>query len=68
MKIARTLIVLALLQGPSAAFNAVAQVPPHIPGTICFTPQFWCWMGGQGQPGTICYCTTPYGPVQGRLG
>lgn len=22
---------------------AVAQVPPHEPGTICFTKKFWCW-------------------------
>ena len=31
---------------------AQAQVPPHLPGTVCFTPQFWCWTGPHlvGQP------------------
>lgn len=68
MKIVRTLLVLVLLQGPSAAIKVSAQVPPHMPGTICFTPQFWCWAPMQGPAGAPCWCASPYGPVQGRLG
>jgi hypothetical protein len=53
-----------LIQSPIA----VAQVPPHQPGTICFTSSFWCWASPPGPPGGQCYCPSPYGPVQGVLG
>ena len=46
---------------------AQAQVPPHYPGTICFTPSFWCW-SSPGQPGTPCACPSPRGLVRGYLG
>ena len=48
--------------------TALAQVPPHAPGSICFTPQFWCWANPPGPPGGLCGCPSPYGFVQGRLG
>lgn len=48
--------------------SVIAQVPPHQPGTICFTPQFWCWMTYPMYPGQPCFCMTPYGPVQGITG
>jgi hypothetical protein len=48
--------------------SAAAQVPPHQPGTICFTPQFWCWMQYPNFPGQVCYCQTQYGPVRGVTG
>jgi hypothetical protein len=51
--------------GPSAA---VAQVPPHAPGSICFTAEFWCWAQPPGPPGSPCSCPTPGGQVQGVLG
>ena len=44
--------------------SAVAQVPPHQPGTICFTPGFWCWMPYPTYPGTFCVC----GNTPGRTG
>jgi hypothetical protein len=47
---------------------ALAQVPPHTPGTICFTPSFWCWANPPGTPGAACTCPSPYGPVAGTLG
>lgn len=47
---------------------AFAQVPPHAPGTICFTPTFWCWAYPPGPPGFPCGCPGPYGFVQGTLG
>ena len=50
-----------------AAIPASAQVPPHPPGTICQTPNFWCWVQGNGQPGSRCQCPSPYGPKEGRL-
>jgi len=46
---------------------AIAQVPPHQPGTICATPQFWCWAVYPGPPGTRCSCPTPSGWVPGVL-
>jgi len=47
---------------------ARAQIPPHQPGTICFTPTFWCWALQIGPPGAPCQCPSPYGPIWGRLG
>jgi hypothetical protein len=47
---------------------ATAQVPPHYPGSICFTPQFWCWANPPGPPGTACGCPSPYGFVRGSRG
>ena len=29
---------------------ALAQVPPHAPGTICFTPSFCVGRSGRGRP------------------
>jgi len=34
----------------------------------CFTPSFWCWLPGFAPIGMPCYCGTPYGPIQGRVG
>lgn len=59
------LAALAALLGPGRL--AMAQVPPHVPGSICFTPQFWCWVNPPGPVGAFCTCFTPNGPVGGRL-
>ena len=42
--------------------------PPHPPGTICFTPRFWCWAQPPGPPNTSCGCPSPQGWVQGVRG
>jgi hypothetical protein len=47
---------------------STAQVPPHQPGSICFTPSFWCWADPPGPPGGQCWCPTRNGPVRGWLG
>ena len=47
--------------------EARAQVPPHTPGTICFTSGFWCWAQPPGKPGGACTCPSPTGPVKGTL-
>jgi hypothetical protein len=59
-----TVAALALLN-TDALF---AQVPPHAPGTICYTPDFWCWAPVPGAPGAPCQCPTQYGWVWGTLG
>lgn len=48
--------------------EAVAQVPPHTPGTVCFTSTFWCWAQPPGAPGAPCACPSPTGYVAGTLG
>ena len=48
--------------------EAGAQAPAHRPGTICLTPQFWCWAQPPGRPGTPCFCQTPFSRVRGTLG
>ena len=62
--VAIILATLSLIEAPLA----IAQVPPHQPGTICFTPQFWCWANPPGPPGGNCACPSPYGWIGGRLG
>ena len=61
-----TLLTVALLVW--ARTPAVAQVPPHQPGTVCLTPYFWCWAPQPGPPGLPCACPTPQGWVSGQLG
>jgi hypothetical protein len=60
----RAVLIAALVLSARAS----AQVPPHQPGTICFTPRFWCWMAYPGIPGQQCWCPAPYGPVPGVIG
>ena len=62
-RILRAGLLLALLGCPLAW----AQVPAHAPGSICFTPQFWCWAPYPGPVGAVCSCPTPNGWVGGRL-
>ena len=47
---------------------ALPQVPPHYPGTICFTPYVWCQLPGAVPVGARCFCNTPYGQVFGQAG
>ncbi|MBB6306614.1 hypothetical protein [Xanthobacter tagetidis] len=62
------LLGLIVMVAALASSSARAQVPPHQPGTICFTPYFWCWAQPPGPPGAYCGCPGPYGWVQGILG
>ncbi len=62
------LVIVILLLCLCSGDRAFAQVPPHPPGTICFTPQFWCWVQSAGTPGASCACFTPLGWVKGFLG
>jgi hypothetical protein len=52
-----------------AATVALAQVPPHKPGTICLArdKSLWCWARTPGAVGAACTCVTPYGDVAGTL-
>jgi hypothetical protein len=50
------------------ATPGIPQVPPHYPGTICFTPYVWCYLPGAVPVGTTCFCNTPYGRVFGQAG
>jgi hypothetical protein len=58
----------ALCLIPAAPIGAQGQVPPHSPGTICFTPYFWCWAQPPGPPGSPCACPSAYGWVNGVRG
>lgn len=64
----RLVVLAAALSLALLPIRAFAQVPAHVPGTICFTPQFWCWAQPPGPPGYPCGCPTPYGYVTGFLG
>jgi hypothetical protein len=68
------LMALALLLAGAALLLGLrddvahAQVPPHVPGTVCYTPNFWCWANPPGPPGTPCVCQAPTGYYGGILG
>jgi hypothetical protein len=62
--LSQAVLLIAALWAPALA---IAQVPPHAPGTICATPQFWCPAVYPGPPGTRCACRTAGGWVQGVL-
>ena len=32
---------------------AQAQVPPHQPGAVCYTPNFWCWAQQPARSGGV---------------
>ncbi len=64
-KFARRICAILML---AACATGDAQVPPHPPGTVCYTPQFWCWMQAPAYPGTVCFCPSPYGLVRGVVG
>ena len=46
----------------------VPQPPRHVPGTVCYVRQGWCWANPPGPPGGNCACKTPSGWIAGRLG
>ncbi len=50
--------VVLLLIAPEAASP---QAPPHTPGTLCFTPYFYCVLPRPQTPGTPCVCRTSGG-------
>lgn len=64
LKLSAVFTVLALLNAPVA----MAQIPPHSPGSICNTPEGWCWAKPPGLPGAPCNCPVDGGSVQGTLG
>jgi hypothetical protein len=69
MRYVAVVAMMALVLSPFVAIRqAAAQVPAHYPGTICFTPQFWCWVNPPGPPGGPCSCPSPYGWIAGRIG
>jgi hypothetical protein len=62
----RLAVLIGLVLG--AVADARAQVPPHVPGTICFTQWFWCVAQPPGPPGTQCACPSPQGWIPGVRG
>jgi hypothetical protein len=69
MKRVMIAVMLIVIAGLVAGADAAAPpAPPHAPGTICFTPQFWCFAQPPGTLGTRCACPTPYGLVAGFRG
>lgn len=68
MRTHRLLLATALLACALLAAPARAQLPPHVPGTVCYTPQGWCWAVYAGPPGARCACPAPNGYwIQGVL-
>lgn len=49
-----SIFLLTILLGTTQTSDA--QVPPHVPGTVCMTPDFWCWAKEQGEVGVECEC------------
>jgi hypothetical protein len=70
MKVIRAVVTVSaiLLLLLCSSDETLAQVPRHAPGTVCLTPQFWCWAQPPGTSGARCFCQTPLGRVGGVLG
>ena len=71
VRFGKSLVGAALIAGATglSATPSFAQIPPHAPGTICLTPDFWCWAPQQGVPGEKCFCQLAGGgAVEGILG
>jgi hypothetical protein len=66
--VAAVFSALVVLLFAGSAVVAQGRVPPHAPGSLCFTPQFWCYAQPPGRVGTPCACPTPYGWVAGFRG
>jgi hypothetical protein len=49
-------LLLALTALPAALGQGV-PIPPHAPGSICYTPQGWCWAVYPGPSGARCACS-----------
>lgn len=47
--------------------NSAPGAQPSQLSNICQTPNMGCILNQTGAVGTSCWCTTPYGPVQGIL-
>ena len=45
--------------------EALAELPPHTPGSICATQSFWCWTQPYGIYGQPCACPTAGGNAPG---
>ena len=58
----RKALAALLLFAPTAA---IPQVPPHQPGTVCYTQFLWCWMPRISPPGSSCFCPSPQGNILG---
>jgi hypothetical protein len=61
--VARLLATLAFIA--MSATTTIAALPAHEPGTICATPEFWCWAQLRGIYGQPCTCPTAAGYVSG---
>ena len=60
--------ILLALMALASPRQLLAQIPPHEPGTICFTPTMWCWAQTPGLPGRPCQCWNGSNWESGTLG
>jgi len=64
---ARLAACLVLLAALPAALAQGVPLPPHVPGSICYTPQGWCWAVYPGPAGSRCACAASGMWFQGVL-
>jgi hypothetical protein len=65
-RLKRRMLQLGAIFGMLCPSAAMAQLPPHAPGTICATPIGWCWLPQQIYVNSPCFCPGPYNqPVRG---
>lgn len=67
MRNKRAIAALLTLTAAASFSLAASALPAHPPGTICLTPQFWCWAIYPGPVGNRCACPTNSGWYQGVL-
>jgi hypothetical protein len=63
----KRLLMLGLPLAAALLTEAFAQPKNARPGTVCITPQLWCWAVQAGPPGAPCACQTATGWIRGFL-
>lgn len=63
MRTIKLLVAVAAVLSPVSA--SAQMLPPHQPGTICYTQYGWCWMPGVFPLNARCFCNSPQGPIPG---
>ncbi len=63
----RRVFLLALPLAMVWLVEVSAQPVNAPPGTVCVTPQGWCWAVRPGPPGAPCACQTIQGWLTGLL-
>jgi hypothetical protein len=61
-------VVLATTLASEGLASPQYQLAQSQLGVRCLTPRGACFLGGPAPMGSACFCPSPQGPIQGRVG